>query len=159
MPGVGSFGGAMEKIKKNIPLEILLHEVLVNKKLFMGICVGMQILANKGFEDGECSGLGLIEGEVKKLEVNGLSLPHIGWNNCDFSNEDSIFNNLENINDFYFLHSYAFIPKNKSEVLAVSQYGVKFCSVLKKENIYGIQFHPEKSQKAGMVLMKNFIEM
>tara|TARA_Y100000996_G_scaffold392385_1_gene355109 strand:- start:358 stop:978 length:621 start_codon:yes stop_codon:yes gene_type:complete len=159
MPGVGSYRGAMEKINKNVPLEFLSNEVLNNNKPFMGICVGMQILSEVGFEDEKCLGLGWVDGEVKKLDANRLSLPHIGWNNCEIIKNDEIFNNLEDINDFYFLHSYVFNVKNSSYILAETIYGSKFCSVLKKNNIYGIQFHPEKSQKAGMLLLKNFIQI
>ena len=159
LPGVGAYGVAMEKIKKNIPLDILEEEVLIKKKLFMGICVGMQILSNIGYENGTYNGLGWVEGVVKKLNSNNLSLPHIGWNNCKFLKSNLIFENMNDINDFYFLHSYVFNLKNENNLLAETNYGNNFCSVLNKENIYGIQFHPEKSQKAGMLLVNNFIKL
>ena len=159
LPGVGSFEYAMKKINEKIPISILKNEVLVKEKKFMGICVGMQVLAEFGYENGKFKGLGFIEGSVKKLETGDLSLPHIGWNNCDVQKEDEIFRDLNDIRDFYFLHSYAFELKNKQEILATTSYGSLFCSVLKKKNIYGIQFHPEKSQRAGMILIKNFIEI
>ncbi len=157
LPGVGSFEYSMNKIKEKIPIKILENEVLSKKKFFMGICVGMQVLANYGYENGKFEGLGWVKGEVKKLQVNNLSLPHIGWNNCDILKNDKIFSDLNDIRDFYFLHSYSFNPENKNNIIATTVYGNKFCSVLKQNNIYGIQFHPEKSQKAGMILIKNFL--
>ncbi len=159
MPGVGSFEYSMIKIKEKIPISILENEVLINKKKFMGICVGMQVLVNYGYENGKFEGLGWVNGTVKKLEVNDLSLPHIGWNNCEILKDDKIFSNLNDIRDFYFLHSYAVSVENDNHIIATSKYGNNFCSVLKKDNIYGIQFHPEKSQKAGMILIKNFLNL
>ena len=159
LPGVGSFEYSMKKINEKIPISILETEVLSKKKFFMGICVGMQVLANYGNENGKFTGLGWVKGEVNKLQVNNLPLPHIGWNNCEVNVQDKIFNGLKEIRDFYFLHSYSINLENTKEIIASTTYGSIFCSVLKKENIYGIQFHPEKSQKAGMTLINNFINL
>lgn len=159
LPGVGSFEFAMMKINEKIPISTLKNEVLFKEKNFMGICVGMQVLAQFGYENGKFEGLGWIEGNVKKMQTQDLSLPHIGWNNCELFKEDHIFKDLNDIRDFYFLHSYAVELKNKNEILATTSYGTNFCSILKKKNIYGIQFHPEKSQKAGMILIKNFLNL
>ena len=159
LPGVGSFEYSMNKIKEKIPIRILENEVLTKKKFFMGICVGMQVLANYGYENGKFKGLGWIKGEVKKLQVNNLSLPHIGWNNFDILKDDKIFSDLNDIRDFYFLHSYSVNVENKNDIIATTVYGNKFSSIIKKNNIYGIQFHPEKSQKAGMILVKNFLNL
>ncbi len=157
LPGVGSFEYAMMKINEKIPISTLKNEVLIKEKNFMGICVGMQVLAQFGYENGKFEGLGWIEGDVKKLKTQNLSLPHIGWNNCEIVKEDNIFKDLNDVRDFYFLHSYALEIKNNNEIIATTSYGTSFCSVLKKKNIYGIQFHPEKSQKAGMILINNFL--
>ena len=156
LPGVGSFGTAMNKINKRIPIKELQSEVYVKKKPFMGICVGMQVLAEKGFEHGEHEGLGWIPGTVEKLKVNTLTLPHIGWNNVTLNNNSVLFNGLHEINDFYFLHSYS-IYTDSSYVLTETNYEKDFCSAVQKDNIFGVQFHPEKSQKAGQKLIQNFL--
>jgi glutamine amidotransferase len=158
LPGVGSFGPAMVRIRNTIPLEILEKEVFENKKPFLGICVGMQILAEKGFEHGENQGLGWIKGSVVRLEANGLPLPHIGWNDVDIKKESLLFKGFANIRDFYFVHSFAFAVKDKELILTETEYGNNFCSSVQLDNIYGVQFHPEKSQKAGQLLLKNFFE-
>ena len=111
LPGVGSFGAAMEKINTRIPLKILEYEVIKNQKPFLGICVGMQVLAEKGYEYGEYNGFGWIPGTVEKLQVKNLPLPHIGWNNIEIINPSVIYQGLEEVNDFYFVHSYAIKTK------------------------------------------------
>jgi glutamine amidotransferase len=159
LPGVGAFGASMEKIKIKIDLEILEREVLKVRKPFLGICVGMQILADIGYEFGEHRGLGWIEGEVKKLKVDDLPLPHIGWNNIEVINNSPLLDGLNNNQDFYFVHSYVFKEKNKENLVAKTEYGEKFNSVIAKDNIFGVQFHPEKSQKAGKRLLNNFLRL
>jgi len=159
LPGVGAFGASIEKIRKKIDLEVLENEVLKIKKPFLGICVGMQILADIGYEFGEHRGLGWIEGEVRKLEAGDLPLPHIGWNNIEVANNLPLLNGLNNNQDFYFVHSYAFKEKNTENVAARTEYGEKFNSVIAKNNIFGVQFHPEKSQKAGKLLLNNFLKL
>lgn len=156
LPGVGSFGGAMERIKKHIPLEALKKEVFVNKKPFLGICVGMQVLANYGNEFGRHEGLGWINGSVEKLEVD-LPLPHMGWNNITIRNEIPLVAGLTDHSDFYFVHSYAFKTEDERLSVATTDYGKEFTSIIRSENIYGVQFHPEKSQQAGKLLLKNFL--
>lgn len=159
LPGVGSFGASMDKIKGKIPLGILKREIFEKKKPFLGICVGMQVLADKGYEFGEHEGLGWVPGEVVKLETGNFPLPHIGWNNINKKKNDNLFRGMNDNQDFYFVHSYVFRVKEAENVIAETEYGDNFCSVIKKKNIYGVQFHPEKSQKAGQLLLKNFIEM
>ena len=156
LPGVGSFGAAMEKITTQIPLKVLEYEVISNKKLFLGICVGMQVLAEKGYEHGEHDGLGWVSGMVEKLQVEDHPLPHIGWNDIIIKRDSDLFTDLGDIKDFYFVHSYA-ITTNDSYVLTETNYERNFCSSIKKENIYGVQFHPEKSQQAGQKLIQNFL--
>lgn len=158
LPGVGSFGHAMEKIKKNIPIDTLKLEIINKKKPFLGICVGMQVLAEKGYENGEHDGLGLISGFVDKLEVGKLPLPHIGWNDIIEKKESKLFEGLNEIKDFYFVHSYKLMTENKY-ILTETNYDVNFCSSIQKENIFGVQFHPEKSQKAGQKLIQNFLSI
>ena len=158
LPGVGSFSATLEKIKSKIPLTALENEVIHKSKPFLGICVGMQLLADKGNENGEHNGLGWITGIVEKLEINNFSLPHIGWNNVIPKKESQLFQGLKDINDFYFVHSYV-LKTNDKHVLAETCYESNFCSAVQKENIYGVQFHPEKSQKAGQQLLKNFFNI
>jgi len=159
LPGVGAFRSSMEMVREKLPLQLLEKRVLEEKIPFLGICVGMQILAEKGFEFGECQGLAWISGSVNKLEVGEMPLPHVGWNSIEVVSPSSLFLNLSPSEDFYFVHSYVFIPSDKSFVAATTNYDEKFCSVIIKDNIYGVQFHPEKSQKAGMTLLQNFLEL
>ncbi len=160
LPGVGSFASSMDKIKKKLPIEILEKEVLINKKLFLGICVGMQVLADYGYEFKKYSGLGWVKGSVEKLNTITMPLPHIGWNNIKMNKKIKFFDKLENINDFYFVHSYVFKPQNKDNIISITNYdNIEFCSSLNQENIFGVQFHPEKSQKAGQQLIKNFLSL
>ena len=158
LPGVGAFGSAMEKIKNLIPINILEEEVFKNRKPFLGICVGMQVLAEKGEEFGDHSGLGWIPGKVVKINARELPTPHIGWNDIKIIKDSPLFYGLSDILDFYFVHSFVFEVKNKENILAQTEYGTFFNSMISKDNIFGIQFHPEKSQKAGQLILKNFIE-
>ena len=159
LPGVGAFGSAMRKIKETLPLDTLEQEILTKKKPFLGICVGMQVMASIGVEFGEHSGLGWIEGRVDKMEIKGLPLPHVGWNNVISKKESPLLEGLGNDPDFYFVHSYSFNVKNPESQLASTIYGEEFCSVIQHENLFGVQFHPEKSQRTGIKLMKNFLSI
>ena len=124
-------------------------------KYFLGICVGMQILSDFGFEIEKTKGLGLISGEVKKINTN-LKLPHVGWNSVFFKKEDLLLKDISSKTEFYFTHSYEFLTKSSDNVLAESLYDKQITSIVKKNNIYGVQFHPEKSQEAGLKLLKNY---
>ena len=157
LPGVGAFGSSVEKIKNNISIELLSDEVKVKKKPFLGICVGMQVLAEKGLEFGSHEGLGWIEGTVEK--INAKVLPHVGWNNIEMKKNSPIFSNIKNASDFYFVNSYAFKVKDSNFIIAETTYENKFCSALQKENIFGVQFHPEKSQKTGQLIIDNFLNI
>lgn len=159
LPGVGAFGAAMRKIRERLPLEVLEQAVLSDKKPFLGICVGMQVLASRGMEFGECLGLGWIPGIVEKIGSKNLPLPHIGWNNISCNRHSPLLAGLGNDPDFYFVHSYALRLENSQHGLASTSYGEEFCSIIQSENIYGVQFHPEKSQLTGMRLVKNFLSL
>ena len=155
LPGVGSFKFGMYYIKKknlNNKIQDFLYNN--NSKLLLGICLGMQLLFSKSEEFGNCKGLNLIDGEIKKLRrSNNLKIPHIGWNKI-ISNNYSFSNYLKN-KSFYFIHSYCAYPKNKKEVFGETNYGkYNFCSVVKKNNIIGTQFHPEKSSEDGIDFLK-----
>ena len=157
LPGVGTFGASIKKIRNEIETDLLENEIKIKKKPFLGICVGMQILADKGFEFGEHDGLGWIEGRVEKIKAKVL--PHIGWNNIQIKKQSPIFANIENLKDFYFLNSYAFNVKDKNLIISETNYGKTFCSAVQKDNIFGVQFHPEKSQKTGQLLIRNFLKL
>ena len=157
LPGVGAFGASIKKIKEKIPLNIVEHEVYNNKKPFLGICVGMQVLADKGFEFGEHKGLGWIGGKVKKLKAK--ILPHIGWNNVKIKRSSPLFSNLGDVKDFYFVNSYVFEVDNEEHVISETDYECTFCSAVQKDNIFGVQFHPEKSSLYGLKLLNNFINL
>ena len=158
LPGVGSYSEVMKKLKKNISIELLKKKILDNKVFFLGICVGMQILSDFGYENETSKGLSIINGNVKKLNAKEI-LPHVGWNSLNFRNENKIFDGISDKTDFYFTHSYSFELGDSSNEIAFTNYGIKFSSVINKQNIFGTQFHPEKSQSAGIKLIKNFLEL
>jgi imidazole glycerol-phosphate synthase subunit HisH len=159
LPGVGAFGTSMEKIRKNIPLNSLHKAVFKYEKPFLGICVGMQVLANKGFEFGEYEGLNWINGEVRKVEVKDKSLPHIGWNNLEIKQKSPLLIDIDTQHDFYFVHSFTFRSQNDNNIIAFSHYDDRISAVINYRNIYGVQFHPEKSQISGKLLMRNFLNL
>ena len=157
LPGQGAFSTCMNGLKKTHGLIDELSEfALIKKKPFLGICVGMQMLAKKSEEKGDHEGLGWIDGQIKLLPGDNLKLPHMGWNLVIPTN--SKYNNLISTkNDYYFVHSYYFDCANKDNILAETKYGTNFASIVGKENIYGVQFHPEKSSSQGLNLLKEFI--
>ena len=157
LPGQGAFSTCMNGLKKTDGLIDELSEfALIKKKPFLGICVGMQMLAKKSEENGDHKGLGWIDGQIKLLPGDNLKLPHMGWNLVIPTN--SKYNNLISTkNDYYFVHSYYFECTDKDNILAETKYGTNFASIVGKENIYGVQFHPEKSSSQGLNLLKEFI--
>ena len=160
LPGVGSFNFCKSKLFENSSLTKALHERVLEKKVpFLGICVGMQLLASEGSEgEPHNSGLNWISGKVKKIEVKkNLKVPHMGWNNLDFVFSHELFKNIYSKDHFYFVHSYNFHVTNYKNLLATSDYGEKITAAIIKDNIFGVQFHPEKSQLPGLELIKNFI--
>jgi imidazole glycerol-phosphate synthase subunit HisH len=158
LPGQGAFETCINGLKE-IPgmIDELNNFVIVKKKPFFGICVGMQLLANNSLENGDHMGLGWIDGTIEKLPDNSLKMPHMGWNSIRVLNKNSKINPKET--DFYFVHSYYFNCKNKENILAETNYGIDFPSIVNKENIYGFQFHPEKSSDQGLGIIKNFIKL
>ena len=157
LPGQGAFQTCMNGLKKTQGLIDELNEfVLINKRPFLGICVGMQMLAQTSEENGIHEGLGWIDGIIKQLPGDKLKLPHMGWN--EVIPKNSKYNNLISTrDDYYFVHSYYFDFADKDNILAETSYGTNFTSIVGKENIYGVQFHPEKSSSQGLNLIKNFI--
>lgn len=149
----------MQNIKKLRLDEILAEQVLINKIPFLGICLGMQLLAIKGWEGGENKGLGWIEGEVIRLKSGqpNVRIPHVGWNEVNFEQSSSLFANLSSGKDFYFVHSYHFQCSQEKNIIASTPYCGKFVSAVSKDNIFGVQFHPEKSQRLGFQMIKNFL--
>lgn len=159
LPGVGSFAKAMETLTNNGWIECLNIEVKQKGKLFLGICLGLQLLAETGTEHGLNNGLGWIEGKVEKIESNGLRLPHIGWNTVKILKSDGIYKGIGESADFYFVNSYALDVSNRSVLSGVVEYGNEFTASVQFENIFATQFHPEKSHKIGLKLLENFINM
>jgi imidazole glycerol-phosphate synthase subunit HisH len=161
LPGVGSFSTAMESLSKLNLVHVLKTQVMKYKIPFLGICLGMQLLATKGHEGGDHDGLNLIEGEIVLLKTQNIQerIPHVGWNEVFFEKQSPLFNNIETGKDFYFVHSYHYICKDKQDILAYTPYCGKFVSIIGRENIFGTQFHPEKSQRLGFQLIKNFLDI
>ena len=162
LPGQGSFKSCIEALNNIKDLnEILKQFVFDKKKPLLGICVGMQMFADVGFEETETKGLGWISGKVSKINnQNGkFKLPHIGWNEIIITKESNIFKNIENKSHMYFVHSYEFIPKEKNVISSTTDYSTNIVCSVEKENIFGTQFHPEKSDKLGLKFIENFISI
>jgi glutamine amidotransferase len=157
LPGVGAFGDGMKNLEDRGLIEILNEEVRGDKKPFLGVCLGMQLLADEGEEGGLNNGLGWIPGKVRRINTGGkLRIPHVGWNDVSVISENKMFNGISS-NVFYFVHSYFLEPAEKDHVVATCEYGETMPVVINKENIWGAQFHPEKSQKSGLQFLKNFL--
>lgn len=156
LPGVGSFSASMKKIREKIPLKVVERNIISQKKPFLGICVGMQVLSDYGHEFEKSEGLGWIGGNVKKIKNPKVKIPHIGWNNIRIINNNNLLKDCQDEN-FYFVHSFSINGIKKSETSSYTNYGGDFISSINKDNIYGVQFHPEKSQAGGLLLCKNFL--
>ncbi len=167
LPGVGNFGTCTSLLQKGGWVKALREDVIANQKPLLGICLGMQLLSTTSAESDvdhfpkSASGLNLIPGRVESLEKIGcdLRVPHVGWNSIKcHSVVDGLFDKIPNGTDFYFVHSYAFIPENAEHVLATTDYGVPVTAAVRKGNVWGVQFHPEKSSRAGSQLLRNFLD-
>ncbi|MCB2182806.1 MAG: imidazole glycerol phosphate synthase subunit HisH [Desulfobulbaceae bacterium] len=160
LPGVGAYKDGMSNLREYHLDEIVGERVLVKKIPFLGICLGMQLIADKGYEFGETEGLGWISGEIIKLDPgDSLSrIPHVGWNEVHY-NQSPLFDDIPQGKDFYFVHSFHFQPARQHFVLATTPYCGEFVSAVNRENIFGVQFHPEKSQRIGFKVLKNFLAL
>ena len=157
LPGVGAFSNAVKNLKERKLIEPLKEAVINNKVPLLGICLGMQLLADKSEERGNNEGLSFISGEIRKIpHKEGLRLPHVGWNEVTIKKKEPLFKNIIDKGSFYFVHSYRFECDDEF-VVATTDYGQKINAVVRKENIFGIQFHPERSQRKGLRILANFI--
>ena len=162
LPGQGSFKSCVDSLNSIDGLVDTLKDfAIINKKPLLGICVGLQMFADIGFEEAETKGLGWIAGKVSKIDnQNGqFKLPHIGWNEIEIQKESKIFKDIKNKSHMYFVHSYEFIPEDKKVISATTDYSSNIVCSIEKENIFGTQFHPEKSDKMGLKLIDNFINL
>ena len=162
LPGQGSFKSCIDALNSINGLIDTLDEFVINKKKpLFGICVGLQMFADVGYEETETKGLGWISGKVSKIDnKNGkYKLPHIGWNQINIVKDSKIFKDVENNSHMYFVHSYEFIPEDKDVISATTDYSSKVVCSVEKDNIFGTQFHPEKSDKIGLKIIKNFINI
>ena len=162
LPGQGSFKSCIDALNNISGLVDTLNEFAINnKKPLLGICVGLHMFADVGYEETETKGLGWISGKVSKNDnKNGkFKLPHIGWNQINITKESKLFGNIQNNSHMYFVHSYEFIPVDKNVVSATIDYSSNIVCAVEKENIFGTQFHPEKSDKIGLKIIDNFINL
>ena len=162
LPGQGSFKSCVEALNSINGLADTLNEFAIsNKKPLLGICVGLQMFADVGYEETETKGLGWVPGKVSKIDNQDgkYKLPHIGWNQINLVKDSKIFKDIENNSHMYFVHSYEFIPEDKSVISATTDYSSNIVCSIEKENIFGTQFHPEKSDKIGLKIINNFINL
>ncbi|MFL6763149.1 MAG: imidazole glycerol phosphate synthase subunit HisH [Sphingomicrobium sp.] len=160
LPGVGAFAEGMDRLEAGGWPDAIRHAVKAGTPV-LGICLGMQFLADRGDEGGERPGLGLVSGEIVSLRSMecGERVPHAGWNEARRARADPLFDGLPEVADYYFVHSYAFRPSRTENVLATTDYGCEITAVVRNRRVWGTQFHPEKSSKAGLRLLRNFIEL
>jgi len=161
LPGQGSYKQCIDSIQSVSGLDDELNNFVKNKKKpIFGICVGMQLFSTEGFEEQRTKGFGWIEGIVKKIQLSdkNLKLPHMGWNNFKITKREKIFDEIEQDCHFYFVHSYEFLPKDQNAIYGTVHYEKDIISCIGKENIFGTQFHPEKSKESGVKLLYNFLK-
>ena len=166
LPGVGSFNQCMDRINKTDDLVGTLNdEIITKKKPFLGICVGMQILADYGYENKKTKGLSWINGEVKSLKnftnhLQNLKIPHMGWNNLSVNSKTiNLLHDITDKDQFYFVHSYFFDIKNKKNIICNTKYGIDIPAIINEDNIFGFQFHPEKSGSSGLKILYNWLKL
>ncbi|EAJ1255125.1 imidazole glycerol phosphate synthase subunit HisH [Campylobacter lari] len=158
LPGVGSFKQGMENLKKLALDELLKECVLKDQKPILGICLGMQLFCKYGHEGGGSQGLGFIDGEVLQFDLKKEKILHSGWDNIYYKNESKIFKDIKENSDFYFVHSY-YVECFENIQTSICDYEILFCSSFEKDNIFAVQFHPEKSQNVGLKLLENFANL
>ena len=156
LPGVGAFKEGMENLKKFNLIKTLNEEVINKKKPILGICLGMQLMCAKSYEGGESNGLGWIDADVVKFEDKELRIPHVGWNDVKCDLVSPLLKGGENMQTFYFVHSFYLKPTDNKITKGTCNYGIDFCAIMEKENIFATQFHPEKSQTEGLEILKKF---
>ena len=162
LPGQGSFKSCVDSLNNINGLTDTLKEfAITNKKPLLGICVGLQMFADVGYEEAETKGLGWISGKVSKInnQSGKFKLPHIGWNEIEIQKESKIFKDIKNKSHMYFVHSYEFIPNDRSVISATTDYSSKIVCSVERDNLFGTQFHPEKSDKVGLKIIDNFIKL
>ena len=162
LPGQGSFKSCVDSLNSiNGLVDTLKEFAITNKKPLLGICVGLQMFADIGYEEAETKGLGWIAGKVSKINnQNGkFKLPHIGWNEIEIRKKSKLFKDINNKSHMYFVHSYEFIPEDKSVISATTDYSSEIVCSVERENLFGTQFHPEKSDKTGLKIINNFIKL
>lgn len=161
LPGVGAFATGMRNIHERGLGELLAAQVIEKGIPFLGICLGMQLLATKGWEGEETSGLGWIEGEVKRLQPDDqdVRIPHVGWNEVIFTQSSPLFRDIPSGKDYYFVHSYRLFCRHERDVIARTPYCGGFVSAVGRDNVFGVQFHPEKSQRLGFQVIRNFLAL
>lgn len=156
LPGVGAFPEGMKNLQSLGFIEPIKHVVIENQKPFLGICLGMQLLATTGYENETVPGLNLIPGEVLRLPEGGVRIPHIGWNDVQIVKTNPL---VQKTDDVYFVHSFYFKPTDSNAIIAETEYGLKFPAAIQSGKIFGVQFHPEKSQAAGLDILQNFYQV
>ena len=154
LPGVGAFRDAAANLRESGVESVLRHKI-GDGTPFLGICLGMQLLADIGFEDGEHTGLGLIPGTCEKL-VGGVKIPHIGWNTVEYPRDSPLFEGVPESTAFYFVHSYRLVPRDDSAIIGSTEYGTRFAAAVQSGDVFAVQFHPEKSSAMGLKLLSNF---
>lgn len=160
LPGVGAFKSAMASLEEKKLAPAIVNSVSKEGNKILGICLGMQVMAERGHENGFTKGLGLFEGEIKVIDPSmGLKVPHIGFNEVDAHPESKLFQDLPSKSDFYFVHSYQLELAPKNGMSAFTTYGKTFVSAFERENVFATQFHPEKSQSNGLKILKNFLDL
>jgi glutamine amidotransferase len=159
LPGVGAFRDAIRELKtKDLVSPVKDH--IASGKPFLGICLGMQLLFDVSYEDGEWEGLGIVPGDVQRLkDFPELKIPHMGWNSLQIQGEPAVFQDIPSGSHFYFVHSYHVVPRDDSFIAARTTHGQSFVSAIAKDNLFATQFHPEKSQRFGLKLLSNFAKL
>lgn len=158
LPGVGAFRDAIRELRQRDLVEPV-RDAVASGKPFLGICLGLQLLFDVSYEGGEHEGLGILPGKVVRFAANDLKVPHMGWNETRFLGDSALTQSLPPTAHFYYVHSYYVVPEDNRVIAAEADYGISFCAMIARDNLYATQFHPEKSQTAGLQLLRRFVEL